>query len=194
MTQVQATDDGISVYTAGKNSPVNIIKAVECMPSLLSPLLQGIIDVYDPFSDTPEEPHFSPETEKKISYNSVLLYAGEIRDNSGLMSLVENVINEIDSQKPKSKDKFLYSIKQKYNNCRTRLLLENQVDLTNQESIHEAISKNADRLIHNVLAELFSTVKATKSVPVEIVEAAQGLIVCYGFINCKILEAPPSDH
>lgn len=159
MTQVQATDDGISVYTAGKNSPVNIIKAVECMPSLLSPLLQGIIDVYDPFSDTPEEPHFSPETEKKISYNSVVLYAGEIRDNSGLMSLVENVINEIDSQKPKSKDKFLYSIKQKYNNCRTRLLLENEVDLTNQESIHEAISKNADRLIHNVLAELFSTVK-----------------------------------
>lgn len=193
MTQVHATDDGISVYTAGKNSPVNIIKTVECMPSLLSPLLQGIVDVYDPFSDTPEEPHFSPETEKKISYNSVILYAEEIRDNSGLMSLVENVINEIDNQKPKSKDKFLYAIKQKYNNCRKRLLLESNIDVSSQDLIHETISKNADRLIHNVLSELFSTVKVTESVPVEIVEAAQGLIVCYGFINCKILEAP-NDH
>ncbi|MCD9479349.1 hypothetical protein [Photobacterium phosphoreum] len=190
MSDLQASDNGIAVSTAGWNSPVTIIQQIGQIPSLLTPLLQGIVDVYEPYSYIPDGPHTSPETETKISYNCVNIYADDIRDSSGLMSMIENIINEIDNNKPNSKDKFLYAIKQKYTSCKNKLLISSNIDLSNPVEIKTIISKNADHLIYSVLEEIFSTVNVDKACSVELLKAAQSLIVCYGFINCKILEDP----
>jgi hypothetical protein len=185
-----ASHNGIAVNTTGAASPVNIYQNLSKMPSILSPLLEGIIAVYDPV-DIPDSPNqVTPTTNEKITFNSVKIYAEEIREHSGLMALIENVIDGIDSSNPRSKDRFLWAIHQKYKRCKSKLLLASGIDASDNVLVKNLICENADLLIDNVSEEIFSTVGVGINCEVEILQSAQKLIVCFGFVNCKILERP----
>lgn len=189
-TKSTASDHGIAVSTSGPDSPVTIVTALSRMPSILSPLLEGIIGVYDPVELLPDSFDILPETDLKIEFNCLILYAEEIRELVGFMSLVENIIDTIDQQSPGSAARFLWAINKKYRDCKNKLILKTNIDLTNKNNIHQCICANADKLFDEVTEELFLTVRSGMDCEIEIIQSAQRLIVCYGFINCKVLERP----
>ncbi|MEZ9257445.1 hypothetical protein AB4125_07555 [Vibrio splendidus] len=189
-TKATASENGIAVATIGPDSPVTIITALSKMPSVLNPLLEGIIRVYDPIELPPDSLELLPETDLKIQFNSLILYADEVRELVGFMSLIENIIDSIDQQAPGSANRFLWAINKKYRDCKNRLVLNKDIDLTNKDLIHQCICSNADKLFDEVTEELFQTVRTDMDCEIEIMQSAQRLIVCYGFINCKVLERP----
>jgi hypothetical protein len=187
---VQATNNSISILSKGKDSPVTIIQQIAHLPSILNPLLEKIIEVYQPQFRDSEELLASPEVEEKILFNSVKIHAGEIRDNCGYMALIEQVLDGIDNENPNAKNTFLWAVNKKYVACKKELFIENNIDPTDKAIVKQIICKNADRIIAKVAKSIIDTANGNLNFSVELIEAAQELIVCYGFINCKILEKP----
>jgi len=187
-----ASDDGVAINSSGTNSPVNVSfqNALGSLPSILNPLLDKIITVYEPQYEEVEDVFIDPDIDIKIEYNSVRVYAEEIRDQSGYMSLIEEVLDSIDDETPKAKDKFLWAINKKYKDCKKRLFIENNIDTSDKKAIRDLICENADKIITDVSKDIIKHTVGHINAPVELIEAAQELIVCYGFINCQILEKP----
>lgn len=189
-TSVTASNNSISVLSSGQNSPVTIIQQISHLPSILNPLLEKIIAVYQPQFLESEELLASPEVEEKIIFNSVKIHADEIRENCGYMALIEQVLDDIDDENPNAKKTFLWAVHKKYIACKKELFIEHQIDPTNKESVRQIISENADKIIAQVAKSIIATANGNLNFSVELIEAAKELIICYGFINCKILEKP----
>lgn len=189
-TSIEAKNNSISVLSNGKNSPVTIIQQISHLPSILNPLLEKIIQVYQPQFSESEELLASPEVEEKISFNSVKIHADEIRENCGYMALIEQVLDDIDDENPSAKKTFLWAIHKKYIACKKELFIENNIDPTDKISVKKIIGANADKIIAQVAKKIIATANGNLNFSVELIESAQELIVCYGFINCKILEKP----
>lgn len=185
-----AAGSGVAVNNAGNDNVINIIQQLSTLPSILNQLLEGIISVYEPQFNDSDEHLASPETEVKISYNSVKIHAEEIREHSGYMSLIDQVIDNIDDENPSAKKTFLWAINQKYKSCRKTLFIENGVDPEDKEHVREIIGIHADRIIESVAKEITASATGSLNFSVELIQAAQELVVCYGFINCRILEKP----
>ncbi|MFB2681581.1 hypothetical protein [Shewanella mangrovisoli] len=187
-----ASDQAIAINSSGQNSPVNVSfqKVLGTLPSILNPLLDRIITIYEPQYEAAEGIFIDPDIEIKIRYNCVRVYAEEIRDKSGYMALIEEVLDNIDNETPKAKDKFLWAINKKYKDCKKRLFIEHKIDTSNKDSVKDIICDNADRIITDVSRDIIKHAIGHIDSSIELIEAAQELIVCYGFINCQILEKP----
>lgn len=187
-----ASDEGVAINSSGTNSPINVSfqKTLGSLPSILNPLLDRIITVYEPQYEEVEGVFIDPDIDIKITHNSVRVYAEEIRDQSGYMALIEEVLDNIDNETPKAKDKFLWAINKKYKDCKKRLFIENNIDTSNKKAVREMICANADKIITDVSKDIIKHSVGHIDATIELIEAAQELIVCYGFINCQILEKP----
>ncbi|EDM69278.1 hypothetical protein PE36_07317 [Moritella sp. PE36] len=187
-----ASESGIAINSAGTNSPINVSfqKALGSLPSILNPLLDEIIAVYEPQYEEVEGVFIDPDIDIKINYNSVRVYAEEIRDQSGYMSLIEEILDCIDNETPKAKNKFLWAINKKYKDCKKKLFIEMNIDTSDKAAVREAICANADKIITDVSKDIIKHSVGHINSTIELIEAAQELIVCYGFINCQILEKP----
>ncbi|PKG55239.1 hypothetical protein [Shewanella sp. GutDb-MelDb] len=190
--ETQASDNGIAITSTGTESPVSITinKHATSLPSILIPLLDKIISAYQPQYEEIGNTTEIPDVEDKISYNSVKIYADDIRENTGYMALIEGILDSIDDQNPNAKVTFLWAINKKYKGCKRKLFLDNSIDPSDKPKAQEIISANADKIIHQVATTIISSCSGHINAPIELVEAAQELIVCYGFINCQILEKP----
>lgn len=170
------------------NSPTFNLNQIAKYGSLLNPLLEKIINNHDPDADinSIEEP---PDPEEKLNFNNVKIFSEEILDCIGFLSLVEEQIDALDDEAPGSKKKFLRAINQNYKNHRRQLLIERNVN--EKKEVINVIRENSDRLILSVTESILdSAIVDLYSHPVETVRDSISLIVCYGFINCKILERP----
>ena len=187
-----ASDDGVAINSSGTNSPINVSfqKTLGSLPSILNPLLDKIITVYEPQYEEVEGVFIDPDIDIKITHNSVRVYAEEIRDQSGYMALIEEVLDNIDNETPKAKDKFLWAINKKYKDCKKKLFIANNIDTSNKQAVREIICANADKIITDVSKDIIKHSVGHINATIELIEAAQELIVCYGFINCQILEKP----
>ena len=185
-----ASDNSIAVNNLGNNSPVTIIQQLATLPSVLNPLLDQIISKHQPLFEETNQVFTSPETEVKITHNAVKVYANEIRENSGYMSLIEGILDAMDDENPDAKNIFLWAINKKYTNYRKQLFIDNNVDPANKIKVKELICRHADKIIARVAQDIKATANGDPSSAVELVESAIDLVVCYGFINCQILEEP----
>ncbi|WP_415766105.1 hypothetical protein [Pseudomonas sp. ZB1P45] len=188
---ISAQDDGVAVLNTGPGSVnLNIVKSLSGLPSVLNPLIIKIVEVYRPqFNSVMQAPKY-PETEVKITFNRVKIYAEDLREQSGYMALIESLIDCIDDESPLSKETFLWAINQKYKDVKKKIFLEGNIDPLDSEAAKEAICQNSDKIISLVSLDILSGANVSSTSPVELVKAAKELIVCYGFINCKILEEP----
>lgn len=125
-SQVKASQNSLAINSTGTGSliSVNLQQTLNSLPSILNPLLDEIITVYEPQYEEAGGLFIDPDIEVKISFNSVRAYAEDIREQSCYMSLIEEVLDNIDNEKPKAKEKFLSAINKKYRDCKKALFIE----------------------------------------------------------------------
>jgi len=189
-SSTSATDDSIAVTNYGSGATIKIIKNSAEINSLLNPLIAEIVNRHSLDYSSSSRDELPPDTEDKIKYNSVKIFAEDIRENAGFMVLVEDAINNIDDLVPNAKTTFLWAIKRKYNKIKKGLFLENSIDPGDIEAKQKIISSNADNILNEVSQEI-AAASSSLEFPIELLDVARELIVFYGFINCKILEKPP---
>ena len=161
--------------------------------SLLNPLLERIIENYDPDSEANNNDEL-PDPDEKIDFNNVRVFSEEIIDCVGFLSLVEEQVDAIDDESPGAKVKFLRAIHQNYKNHRRQLLISESVAIKDKKSVISTIRENSDLLLQQVTNSVLDNARTDfHAFPVEDVRDSANLIVCYGFINCKVLERP-SDY
>lgn len=189
-TKANAEDGAIAVVNTGDGNVLVQVNSLSKVTSLLSPLMLSIIGSYNPFDEPAEEGIEYPGIEEKLEYNAVLIYDDEIRNQSGYMGLIEEFILTIDNEDPGAKDKLLWAIHRAYKKIKAELFIEQSTKpKTNDEKL-ATIRENADLILQRVCKTIVAADDCFSGAPYEIIEAAKELIVCYGFINCKILEPP----
>lgn len=187
--EIKAEKNSAAVDNSGSNNTTNInIFNQSAISSLLNPLLDEIIKEFE-FDDNIENEELPP-VEEKIEFNSVKVFANEIRDATGYMSLIEEIIDGFDDENPAAKKIFQKAIRKNYEKHRNSLFIKHGLDPADKESTQALICSNADKLIQAVANTILVYAEADLDHPVELVQSAQELIVAYGFINCKILEKP----
>jgi hypothetical protein len=172
------------------NSPTFNLNHVAKFSSLLNPLLERIIEKYDPDSETNNSDEL-PDPDEKLDFNNVRVFSEEIIDCVGFLILVEEQVDAIDDESPGSKNKFLKAIHQNYNIHRRQLLISESVAIKDKDSVISTIRQNSDLLLQQVTDSILDNARTDlHAFPVEDVRDSANLIVCYGFINCKVLERP----
>jgi hypothetical protein len=172
------------------NSPTFNLNHVARFSSLLNPLLERIIEKYDPDSET-NNSEALPDPDKKLDFNNVKVFSEEIIDCVGFLTLVEEQVDAIDDESPGAKIKFLRAIHQNYKNHRRQLLISESVSIKDKESVISTIRRNSDLLLQQVTDSILDNARTDlHAFPVEDVRDSANLIVCYGLINCKVLERP----
>ena len=185
----EASDGGISVVNTG-SGPVTIAATTAAISSLLNPLLIKIVSTHTPYDEIPDLEVDYPEVGEKIEHNKVLVYAEVIIDHVGYMELIEDLISTIDDEDPGAQKRFLFAIHQKYKTAKRELFMSQAERPVTPEQKMNVIRLGSDELILKV-SELIVDIKTGfYGVPSELVDWARQLIVCYGFIHCKILEPP----
>lgn len=188
---IAADRGGIAYDGSGVgNKPTFNINQTAKYRSLLNPLLEKIIDNYDQKPKN-QDKYELPDPLEKIEFNDVKVFREEIRECISFLSVVEEQVDAIDDEEPGSKDKFIKAIHQNYKNHRKDLLINNKTDPSKKEDVISIIRSNADNLIQSVSKTIIDFAEVDlHHCPVEDVQGATSLIVCYGFVNCKILERP----
>ncbi len=185
----QATNGGLTVVSTG-NGPVTVAATPAAISSLLNPLLMKIVATHTPYDEIADVEMDYRGVDEKIEHNNVTVYSEVIIDNVGYMELIESLILTIDNEEPGAQKRFLYAINQKYKTARRDLFMRQIEKPVTEEQRLNVIRLGSDELVLKV-SELIVDIKTGfNGVPSELVEWARQLIVCYGFINCKILEPP----
>lgn len=185
----QATNGGLTVVSTG-NGPVTVAATPAAISSLLNPLLMKIVATHTPYDEIADVEMDYRGVDEKIEHNNVTVYSEVIIDNVGYMELIESLILTIDNEEPGAQKRFLYAINQKYKTARRDLFMRQIEKPVTEEQRLNVIRLGSDELVLKV-SELIVDIKTGfHGVPSELVEWARQLIVCYGFINCKILEPP----
>ncbi|EOX3089957.1 hypothetical protein ACPFMM_001320 [Vibrio cholerae] len=189
-TEAHTSGYGHAIVTSGANSPVSIT-ALAKIPSILTPLLEGILDSYDPITSEPSD-HYEmpPKTEDKMEYNDLKLYLDDIREAAGFMSIVESSVTSIESNSANASKRFLWAIQQRYKKVKKAVLLESGLTTFDQNSVMEFVKNNSDLIFQRVVEDFRKDIHTIKQFEQETIDASIFLIVVYGFINCKILERP----
>lgn len=184
-----AQDNGVAIDNSGPGN-INVYQgsSVAAVTSLLNPLLLKIVETHTPYEELVDDDVEYPGVEAKIEYNHVSVFSDEIRENSGYMELIEGLIASIDDEEPGAQKKFLYAISQKYKEVKKELFLSCANKPQSIDQKLDVIRLNSDAIIKLVSDRIVDVSGRFQGVPVELVESAKQLIVCYGFINCKILE------
>lgn len=189
--KADADTGGIAVVNTGPgNVTVSPKVTAAAVTSLLNPLLLRIVEGHTPYGDMADVEIEYPEVDEKIEYNNVSIYSEDIIENAGYMELIESLISAIDDEEPGAQRSFLYAISQKYKVARRDLFLSLPQKPVTPEQKLQAIRFASDELISAVSDLIVDVKTGFQDFPVELVEWARQLIVCYGFINCKILEPP----
>ncbi|ELF6203547.1 hypothetical protein RNI54_000293 [Pseudomonas putida] len=187
--EAEATNGAMTVVNTGSGD-VTIAATTAAISSLLNPLLLKIVSTYTPYDEIPDMEMDYPGVDEKIEYNRVTVYSEIIVDNVGYMELIESLISTIDDEDPGAQKKFLFAINLKYKTARRELLMSQAERPITPEQKLNAIRIGSDELIKKVSELIVDIRTGFHGVPSELVDWARQLIVCYGFIHCKILEPP----
>lgn len=187
--EATASNGGLTVASTG-SGPVTIAATSAAISSLLNPLLMKIVSTHTPYDEIPDVEIDYPEVDEKIEYNRVSVYSELIIDNVGYMDLIESLISTIDDEDPGAQKRFLYAINQKYKTARRELFMRQAERPASPEQKLNVIRLGSDELVKKVSELIVGTNTVFQGVESELIEWAGQLIVCYGFIHCKILEPP----
>lgn len=188
---IRATRGGFAYDGSGiANSPTFHINNVARYSSLLNPLLEKIINEYNPDLESHNNEEL-PDPDEKLDFNNVKVFSEEIIDYVGFLYLVEEQVDTIDDESPGSKNKFLRAINQNYKNHRRQLLIKECIDVKDKNAVISVIRINSDFLLQQVTGSILENAERDLYIfPIEEVRDSASIIICYGFINCKILERP----
>ena len=123
--------------------------------------------------------------DEKIEYNSVIKYKEIIGEYSQYSSICDEALNVLDNNKIGTKTRLLRSINLLYKEQKGELVRSyHGSDLTEMQIIR----RHADDIIDNIKSKLMERV--FDNTEAEDVNIGLTRIICYSFVECKILEKP----
>ena len=193
--------DHNSIDNAGINSGVmvgtntgNIViscQNVKKMPSLISKVVKLLGDacVADTCSANLKSlKDFRPD--EKITYNNVKKYRYIISEYASYYALCDEYMNLYDDSNINSKSRILACVHLWYLTAKGDVISQNQAD--NKTEI-EIVREYSDSIIDMVNMRIMNAVKESEeieSMQLEELELGVACILCYCFMECKILEKP----
>lgn len=167
--------------------------ALNKLPSLLAQIVptlsQQVAKATEDASD-----FMTYEIEQKISHNKLNAFKHCIEEYGQYGSIVDSVYEDFDNQQPGGKSRILNHLRAKYNRIKSEIIQLEQKILPNITAL-EAVQKNADEILNRATTEIREEIITAQkaSVVMEDLDLTSMVIVCHGFINCKILEKPPTN-
>ena len=133
------------------------------------------------------------EIQAKIDHNNLGSYKIWIDSYGQYAQDIEAIYDEIDSDKPGTKNKILGDIRAKYVEAKRQVLSATSPGLA-PDKILEIVRSNSDKLVEMVAAAIKAQILASNTEPLEAEDIEPGIlgVVCHAFINCRILENPPN--
>lgn len=128
--------------------------------------------------------------EQKIQHNRVIAFKPMIDRYGYYGATVESVCEKLDIDKPNSKSRMFEYIKHLYLTERARVCQG-----LAEEDCLQAIQDHADNIISAVHEKLLEVVKGSddlEGLDVEDIHACLCALLAVAFINCQILERPPT--
>ena len=183
---------GVIAHTI--NGPVTVNNSMNRIPSLVTKLVEALAGLL--VSEVDGKYRISSQDletygiSSKIDYNSVIKYKRIIEEHAVYHPLCDAALNIVDDSNTRAKAKILKNILEIYKRYRDELLLTK----TN-ESVRDIdiIRENADLIIEHVTEVLQERIIAgycNETFVAEDIHEGLPIIVCYAFIECKILEKP----
>ncbi|WP_305374054.1 trypsin-like serine protease [Photobacterium leiognathi] len=163
---------------------------VDSMNSELTPLIRSIIPVYKPWRKSKVDNKKIVNLKDKLLYNEVNHMAKRYIDQSSYMSLVESVIDEIDSNEPESRAIFLWAINEAYIESKEFLFKEYDINSLDEVSSLNCIRQNTSKVIEFIFNKFKNNLDIREVESKEKLSSVIHLIICYGIINCKVFERP----
>lgn len=165
-------------------------------PSLIPPIVEALAmltvlpeEEIDKIYRVNKEDLTSYDIPKKILYNNLIIYKDVIDEYSQYGLICEEAFNIVDNSMMGAKGKILRDIRHLYRKFKGQLLREYQS--TELEAI-DIIRQNADLIIDMIKTELEKRILADGDINILVEDLEDGLIriLCYSFVECKILEKP----
>jgi hypothetical protein len=130
----------------------------------------------------------------KIEYNNVVEYRTIIDEYSEYCGICKEALNIIDNNNIGGKSKILRSINFLYQKNKMELIKKyKKSDIKGIDIIRE----NADIIIYNIISILNKRItqdNSSKDLLEEDIDTGLARIICYAFVECKILEKPRKDY
>lgn len=183
-----ANNRSIAIANNGDGNVQVSLQDPSQLTSVLTPLLVKVIETHTPVYNASDIMVRDPGVDEKIAFNNVRLFSDSIQSCCGLMVIIEQALDSIDYESPGARETFLWALNKKYKDIKMELLLD--AGVFDPSEVIVFIQRNADRIIKLVSDRIFYDAGACIEHYKEHIQAAQELVVCYGFINCQILEAP----
>ncbi|MDA1919828.1 portal protein [Bacillus cereus] len=126
---------------------------------------------------------------EKITHNQLIKYRYTVEEYSQYGRICEEAFNILDNNNIGIKGKILKDISLLYDECRGDLLLRYRDEDLN---LMDIIRKHADEIIEYVKEKLKERIIMDDNTTILIEDLNIGLIriICYAFVECKILEKP----
>jgi len=176
---------------------INSTNGTKKLPSLIPQLIEKLAEITDLTDEEIERIYrvniddtTAYNINEKISYNNIIKYRSIIDEYSYYGSICDEAFNVIDNNNMGCKRKILRSITLIYKESKGQLLLENGSSGLDEIDI---IRKNADRIIDEIkrtLEERIIDDHDGQYICIEDVGVGLIRIICYAFVECKILEKP----
>lgn len=126
------------------------------------------------------------DIEKKIEYNVVIKNKFKFNKYKIYYLICDQILNAIDDQLAQSKNKLMNFINDSYEDILGEIALEN----SNKNKL-EIIQNRADLIIDTIKLKLIN-ILGDNEMFYEDKEFGVNIILCYAFMECKILEKPIS--
>jgi len=188
----RAENNGIAIVNSGNRAEFHIHQSNTTeVNSVLFPLLRDLVAAVRP-SYNHNSSSLPVRIEEKILFNNVIIYQAELQKAMNFIVIVESLIDDLESEEEHSENIFLWAINQRYLSARRKLLIANRAESNKPEAILKIVRENADQLIESVKDSIRDELGSFKTNNAELLDFCLGLIACYGFISCAILERPPN--
>lgn len=130
------------------------------------------------------------DIKEKIQYNNVIKYKDIIDEYSQYRNICDEAFNIVDNNNIGLKNKLLRNINLLYKECKGEIRKCYTNTKLNEVDI---IRENSDNIIDNVKSKLEQKILSNsneKDLFVEDIDIGLAKIICYAFVECKILEKP----
>jgi hypothetical protein len=180
--------DGDNNIVAGNNLYLTVNQLTTKLPSTLGKILPALSKVI--FEDEVEKsgsPNLPYEIESKIEHNNLKLYREWLECYNEYGKTVDTLYEKLDDNKPGSRKRILMYLTSLYSTVKLAILREKGAKDSKDMDV---IRENADLIFENTAAALKESVTSCglEGLSIEDIDISIKVIVCHGFINCKILE------
>lgn len=190
MKKISSKQNSTAVDGSGLFNRTNIYQLQSSSySSKINILLESLIEEDDNQIDPPNA--LTAEADEKLDFNNIGHYREDIEEFSAQLSIVEEKIDAIDGQIPGSKARILKAIHQHYKNQKRELLIEKNICHGDKERTIIEIRKNSDYILNEISKKIIEHAKPDLiDKDIETMREVSNIVLCYGFVNCKILENP----